>query len=184
MNFIYTIANRVFSLFFWGLVSLFSTGLIGCAPDVSQSDRDESNPMTFKIDDLTQVEACTVYDPVFSNGNLYATVYNKERTVALMIMEEDGGLTGSQSWKEGQWNTYSYKTPVFQVQLLMGRNLGQTPCSTFDQPEEIDQVFLPANIGIDTVENFGLRSIPFHSENELSKASLKGWGKKEQCRGQ
>jgi hypothetical protein len=146
MKLLHTLVNQAPSLFYFILIALFSTGLIGCNLDLSQFDldRDETNPMIFNIDDLTQADACDVHDPMFPNGNLYATIYNEDRTVALMIMEENGGINGGQGWKEGQWDTYPYEKPFFQVQLLMGRNLGQTPCSTLDQPEEIDQVFLPA----------------------------------------
>ena len=136
-------ANQILSSFYLSVVSLILIGLTGCGLDLSQFERDELNPMIYTINDLTQVDACTVYDPMFPNGNLYATIYNKERTVALMIMEESGGISGGQQWKDGEWATFPYQTPIFQVQLLMGRHLGQTPCSTLDQPEEIDEVFLP-----------------------------------------
>ena len=100
--------------------------------------------MIFDINDLTQIEACTVDDPT-NNGNLHVALYNEDRTVALMIMEENGGISGGKTWRSDDWGRLPNvnRPPFFEIKLVMGQNLGGTPCSDEPQTEQVDQIFVP-----------------------------------------
>ena len=126
-------------------IVIFILSLSGCVIKEAIQDASEPNspPRVLKIDDLTQVEACIV-DSSMSLGDFYASVYNEDRTVALMIMQDEAGILAGKLWVNGQWDRLlNIDPPPFEVKVVLGQNLGGTPCSESEQAEFIEQTFKP-----------------------------------------
>ena len=127
-------------------IVVFMLSLSGCVIKEAIQDTSDPNspPRVLNIDNLTQVEACIVDSPM-STGDFYASVYNEDRTVALMIMQDEGGILAGQMWVNGQWDRLPNVdvAPPFEVKVVLGQNLGGTPCSELEQAELIEQTFKP-----------------------------------------